>query len=109
MFKPFFVHYNPYMPEKMTSKHPRGFTAYIEGNKKDTSNVDIRITYCNPKDQFCKAIGRSVSKLSDTVFTVSKRALVPFIAEGAVIVNGGCESDIKEEIRNWNYLYKYLL
>jgi len=57
MFKPFFVHEHR-APGKLSNRGPRGFTIFVGPDQHIKGNILVSATWCSPKDQFVKRIGR---------------------------------------------------
>lgn len=100
-FKPFYVH--RYMvPGKLPNRAPRAFTAYI--TPKDDHHVNVQGTFCAPKDQFCKRLGREFAARA-TSETVRKRDLPRFLAAMSAV----CEFDDDARQESWFYTLKYIV
>lgn len=80
--KPFYIHLNRanFLNHKQGSKrHPAGMTLYFEQSKDDHHSVDVRMSVCSRKDNFCKATGRAVARASGEVITINKRVVPSFL------------------------------
>lgn len=99
-FKSFFVHYNR-GPGKLPHSQSRGFTAFVEQVDHSPRQCLVQITFCSPKDQFCKKDGRKNAQMS-RVECINKRQL-PAVLEHAHFLCAGEDSD------DYNYVLKYVV
>jgi len=102
MFKPFFVHLNPYPPGKLGGKHPRGATIYVSPDPDNAQNAIMQATFCNPKDQFCKKEGRSQA-MQGTKVSFNKRKIPEMVGKVAMVVHH------EESLPFFTHYYNYLL
>ncbi len=102
MFKPFYIHRH-HLPGKLSNRHPRGFTAYIE-EAIDSSFVNVRVALCSPKDQYSRKLGRQQAQIS-VQEVINKREL-PKILAGLEYL---CELNHKIDEHAWYYVYKYIV
>ncbi len=102
MFKPFFIHKH-HGAKKLSNRHPRGFTLYIEQDPVNARNVVCSGAFCSPKDQFVKKDGRSHAAQASTK-TINKRDL-PKLLNAMSLVSG-----FNENVeRDWFYVLKYVV
>lgn len=100
MFKPFYVHYNPYLPGvKLKSFHNRGFTAKLSPT--EDNKVVLQVALCSPKDQFCKRVGREVADEADELI-ISKTAVPGVLAKLS-------EYSFPVNDREFFFVFRYLL
>lgn len=78
MFKPFFVHVQTFHRKPYNKHTPVGFTAYVSPNN-NPRLCNLQVTFCSPKDQFCKKEGRSQA-MQAPVEVVNKRDLPMWVA-----------------------------
>jgi hypothetical protein len=103
MFKPFFVH-RFREPGKLPNRTPRAFTAMVSPHPTDSNKLEVRGTFCSPKDQFCRKTGRKFAA-DATPLTINKRELPHLLASLAEVC------DFKEDSKqsNWYYTLKYIV
>ena len=100
-FKPFYVHrYSA--PGKLPNREPRAFTALISPKKDDHTSVLVQVTFCNPKDQFCKRIGREMAALTEKKPT-RKKDLPRLLGALCEVCN------FDEDEHNFYYVWKYVV
>lgn len=79
MFKPFYVHINPYACGKLPSGAKfRGATVKVSPN--DETTVYVQTTMCSKRDPFCKKEGRSYAEKATEV-VMNKRRVPAYIGE----------------------------
>lgn len=107
-FKPFFIHFNPFKPGQINHIGPyRAFTARI--SKADGRNVNVQLTFCTNKDQFCYKKGawyaKRAHKETMNVFQLSK-----FLALAHIYLQFNQTEaetmDVDWLIHQYDYVYK---
>ena len=98
-FKPFFVH-KFRQPGKLPNRFPRAFTAKIAPDVSDPRKVTMSVTFCAPKDQFSKKLGRSYADKAPAEI-VNKRDVPKLLAV--------CAATCNFDPQDWTYTYKYML
>lgn len=81
MFKSFFVHGN-HQPGHLPNRAPRGFTAFIQPTDSPRV-VRMNVTFCSPKDEFNKKIGRAEAMKEDGAVLINKRHVPDMLAKVA--------------------------
>jgi hypothetical protein len=80
MFKPFFIHINPFKPgHTYHNTRSWGVTFYVIQDPEYEKHVLIGYALCNKKDQYNKKIGRAVAQAAERV-SVRKHALPKYVA-----------------------------
>ena len=84
MFKPFFVHINPFPPGKRSGRGPRGSTIYVSPSK-DNRQCQVQATFCSHKDEYNKKTGRAEAMKAD-IAVINKRDLPRMVAAIEAVV-----------------------
>jgi hypothetical protein len=95
--KPFFVHGHHVPRRNHPCWHPKGFTAYVSFGSTD-DKVKLSATFCSPKDNFSKKLGRENALVAEVV-EVNKSDIPRIMAALA----GHCRLP-----NQYDYLDKYL-
>lgn len=109
-FKPFFVHLhtNGLSCAHLNGKEQRkakGATFFVAPSVGSDRLVEVRVTFCSPKDTFSKKAGR-VEVMSKSPVVMNKRDVPRFIA---VVGQTNVQRHRFDDEDNYTYLYKYLL
>ena len=102
-FKPFYVH-RYLAPGKLPNRNPRAFTAKISEHAFKPDMVIMQATFCSPKDQFCKKLGREYAARAEIV-EVKKRDIPRWLAALAEV----CAFNRGRTPEEWYYVYKYVV
>ena len=102
MMKPFYVH--RHFQGKLPNREPRGFTALVQENPENTRQLDIQVSFCAPKDQFNKKLGREFAAQAP-IKTINKRQLPRMMAALGIV----CAMEEEGKAEYWNYILKYVV
>lgn len=84
MFKPFFVHINPFPPGKRSGRGPRGATIYV--SEAQDNKCYVQATFCSHKDEYNKKTGRAEAMKAD-IAVINKRDLPRMVAAIEAVVD----------------------
>jgi len=100
-FRPFFIHgFN--QPGPLSSRCARGFTLLVSPNPDDSRQVRVQGTWCSPKDQFTKKLGRSYATNAQPE-VLNKRNLPRLVVDSYAAC--GLETTEQDQL----YLLKYVV
>lgn len=109
-FKPFFVHLHTnglsctHLPVKEKRK-AKGATFFVAPSLGSDRLVEVRITFCSPKDVFSKKAGRA-EVVKKSPLLINKRDVPRFIA---AVGQTNVQRHRFDDEEDYTYLYKYLL
>lgn len=101
MFKPFFVHSNPFQPGTKRGAKSRGYTAYVQPHPTEEHLVQVSVARCNAKDGFNKRVGREEAINANNALVVNKRHLPRTLAD--------MDAGLKAPAKDYNYLLRNFL
>ena len=104
--KDFFIHKNK-GPGKMPNRAPRGFTAHVCEDHIEHNKVKLSIAFCSPKDEFNKKLGRENAIAKE--HKVVKKRDIPYLIAAAWAICLEDEQNMPYYVRNYYYLYKFML
>lgn len=100
--KSFFIH-RCHNPGKIPHSVSRGFTAHIKQNPLDDTSVLVSVSFCNPKDEFNKKIGREQA-MQGTYEPFNKKDVPTILAA----CNHTMWKHTATEASEFYYVYKYM-